>query len=150
MVCMGLTTRLFFQYPAPDLPSLLVVSCPFVSFPRTLTILQSVDFSLASQHAQPHMLLLPIPSGLSLLINLFVPHRKNWRLAGSFSSWLYWCCTVKHALCYFEISLIHVSLYLFSQQMCWVVGGVSSLIYPASYPFKLPTYLGSFLERHLC
>lgn len=145
MVCMGLTARLFFQSPAPDLSTLLVVSCLFLSFPRTLTILQSVGFSLASQSARIHMLLLSIPLGLSLLISFFIPHRKDWSPAGSFSSWLYWCCTVKHALCYLEISLIHVSLYLFSQQMCWVVGGFSSPIYPTSCPFKLPTCLGSFL-----
>lgn len=94
-----------------------------------------------------HFSFFPIPLGRSLLISLFVPLRKNWSPAGSVCSWLYWCCIVKHSLCYSEISLIRITLYLFSQQMCRVIGRFSNPIFLASYPFLLPTFGDLFSSR---
>lgn len=131
--------------PQSLLSPLLVFSYPL--FPSLKRLIFAEHELFSGLLICPHFMSpLWIPLGLSLPIPLFVPFRKNWSLAGSFSSWSYWCWIVKHSLCYLEISSIHVALYLFSQKLCWVVRGFSSPICWASYPLKLPTCSGSFLQ----
>lgn len=136
-------------FPVPDTSSLFTFSVSYppaspslriLLFHRVQAFLWLPDLPTYAHFSFPSLL-----DSFSLSVYLFQLGRTGtWSAA--FPVGFICALHCKTVLSCLEISLIHVQLYLFFQQMFWVMRGFSSRICLVSCSFMLPTCSGSFCQ----